>query len=517
MDTVTSRAEVSPPEIKTDPRRWAALGVLGLIQFMLVLDMTVVNVALPRIQHSLGFTHSGLAWVVNGYILMAGGLLLLGGRLADIYGRRRMFLAGVTVFGLASAVCATAVDPAMLLSGRFVQGAGEALAAPASLGLIAVLFQDPKERMKALGIWGGIAGLGGVSGAVISGMLTDLASWRWIFYINLPVALVALLMVPRVVPESRMAQASHRIDFPGAAFGTGGLVAIVDGLLQASTHPWGSWQVLLPLLGGVALLVVTVFVEACSREPLIPLQFFSNRTRVVTNFVTLFQASGFFSYVFLLTLFEQQVLGYSPLKGGLCYLPLGVGIGLGVGVGAGMMGRVGVKPVLAAGFFGSAVGLLMTTWMVHVGCSYWGGVLPGMIVFGIFSGLSFPTTANAALHEVTSENASLASGVQTAMQQVGGAIGLAFLVTLALRHTAGQVSHGVAAGVAAANGLALSLRIGAVLLVIGGVLILLLMERVSGQPRNQLGELAPERAQPAADGARQRPAAQPAGSAPAGA
>jgi EmrB/QacA subfamily drug resistance transporter len=495
MDAVTSRAEkISPPEVTPYPRRWGALGVLCLMQFMLVLDMTIVNIALPQIQHSLGFTHSGLAWVVNGYILMAGGLLLLGGRLADIYGRRRLFLTGVVVFGASSALCAAAIDPAMLLAGRFIEGSGEALAAPASLGLIAVMFTDPKERAKALGMWGGIAGLAGVSGTVISGVLTDLASWRWIFYINIPVALIAVLMASRVVPESRMTRAYKRIDFPGAILGTGGLVAVVDGLLQASTHPWGTWQVLLPLLGGIAALATMVLVEARTRQPLIPLDFFTNRTRTATNFITLFQASGFFSYVFLLTLFEQQVLGYSPLKGGLGYLPLGVGLGLGVGISAGMMGRVGVKPLLAIGFFGSAAALLMTTWMVHVGSSYAGGILPGMLVMGIFSGLCFPTTVNASLHEVTSENASLASGVQTAMQQVGGAIGLAFLVTLALRTTAGQVSHGIAAGVAAAHGYALALRIAAGMLIVGGILILLLFERVSGPPRNALGEVQPERA-----------------------
>jgi EmrB/QacA subfamily drug resistance transporter len=460
---------------------------------MLVLDMTVVNIALPGIQQDLGFTHSGLAWIVNGYILMAGGLLLLGGRFADIYGRRLLFITGVVVFGVASAICAAAVNPVMMISGRFLQGAGEALAAPASLGLIAMLFTDPKERAKALGIWGGIAGLGGVSGAVISGVLTDLASWRWIFYINLPIAVFALIRVMQVVPESRMTRAYKRIDFPGAVLGTGGLVAIVYGLLQASEHPWGSVEVLLPLLGGLALLATMVIVEARTREPLIPLNFFTNRTRVATNIVTLFQASGFFSYVFLLTLFEQQVLEYSPLKGGLGYLPLGLGIGVGVGLGAGLMANMGVKPVLAVGFFGSAIGLMMTTWMVDVESSYLTGILPGMLVFGLFSGLCFPTTANAALHEVNTENAGLASGVQTAMQQVGGAVGLAFLVTLALRHTAGEVSDGVPMGLAAADGYWLALRIGAGLLIVGGVLILLLFESVSGRPRNQLGEYMPEK------------------------
>ncbi|HEX9231558.1 MAG TPA: MFS transporter, partial [Jatrophihabitantaceae bacterium] len=288
MSTDQTPESVAPGRAEPDPRRWKALGVLGLIQFMLVLDITVVNVALPRIQHDLGFSQSGLAWVVNGYVLMAGGLLLLGGRLADILGRRRLFLLGVGVFAIASATCGAAADPGMLVASRFLQGAGEAMAAPASLGLIALLFPDPHERMKALGLWGGIAGLGGTSGTVISGALVDLASWRWIFFVNLPVALFALVTVPRLVSESRMVREAKRPDYAGAITGTGGLIAVVDGLLQAATHPWGDWQVLLPLLGGLGLLALMVRIEAVSDAPLIPLDFFKNRTRVVTNFVTLF-------------------------------------------------------------------------------------------------------------------------------------------------------------------------------------------------------------------------------------
>jgi EmrB/QacA subfamily drug resistance transporter len=487
-ETTSSAHQIAPP----DPRRWRALAVLGLIQFMLILDVTVVNVALPRIQHDLGFSRPGLAWVVDGYVLMAGGLLLLGGRLADLFGRRRLFLAGVSVFALASAACGAAAGPAMLVSARFVQGTGEALAAPASLGLIALLFPDPRERMKALGIWGGIAGLGGTSGTVISGALTDLASWRWIFYINVPIALFALLMVPRLVPESRMVREHHRVDFTGAITGTGALVAIVYGLLQAASHPWGSWPVLLPLLGGLALVAATVAVEAHSAAPLIPLRFFTNRTRVVANIATLLFSSAFFTYFFLLTLFEQLVLGYSPLQGGLSYLPFGLGIGAGIGLSTALMPRLGVRPLLSAGFLGGAAGLLMTSW-IHVGTSYAGGVLPGMIVLGVFSGLTFPASINAALHEVTGQDASLASGVQNAMQAVGGALGLACLVTLALRHAAGQIRHGVLPGVAATHGYVLSFRIGAALLAVGGVGVLVLLEHVTAQPRSPLAELSPDR------------------------
>jgi EmrB/QacA subfamily drug resistance transporter len=492
--TSMTTASALPEDVSADPRRWKALAVLALIQFMLILDVTVVNVALPQIQHDLGFSRAGLAWVVNGYVLMAGGLLLLGGRLADILGRRRLFLLGVGLFAIASATCGAAVDPTMLVLSRFLQGAGEALAAPASLGLIALLFPDPRERMKALGMWGGIAGLGGTSGTVISGVLVNYASWRWIFFVNLPVAVVALLLVPRLVSESRMVREHARPDYWGAATGTAGLILVVDGLLNAAPpHTWGDWQFWLPLTAGLALLGLMVWVESRSDAPLIPLSFFANRTRVVTNFVTLFFSSSFFSYFFLLTLFEQQILGWSPLRGGLSYLPFGIGIGAGIGIGTALMPRVGVKPLLSVGFFGCAVGLWLTSGL-DVGSSYAGGILPGMIVLGVFSGVSFPAIGNAALHQVTGQDSSLASGVQNAMQQVGGAIGLATLVTLALRHAAGQVHGGVSAAAASTSGYALSWRIGAVLLVIGGVLVLSLLEHVLSIPRNPEAELI---AQPA--------------------
>jgi len=491
MSSATAQRHNGMTPATADPRRWKALAVLALIQFMLILDVTVVNVALPRVQHDLGFSRPGLAWVVNGYVLMAGGFLLLGGRMADIFGRRRLFLVGVGLFAVASAACGAAVDPGMLVVSRFVQGLGEALAAPASLGLIALLFPDPRERMKALGIWGGIAGLGGTSGTVISGVLVDLASWRWIFLINVPVAIFALAIVPRLVSESRMVREHKRPDVLGAVIGTAGLIAVVDGLLQAASHSWSAWQVTLPLIGGVVLLALMAVIEARSDAPLIPLDFFRNRTRVVTNCVTLFFSSSFFSYFFLLTLFEQQILGWSPLRGGLSYLPFGISIGAGIGIGTALMPRLGVKPLLAGGFFGCAVGLWLTSG-ITVSASYTGNILPGMIVLGFFSGISFPAIGNAALHEVTGQDSSLASGVQNAMQQVGGAIGLACLVTLALRHAIGQIAHGVAPSVASTQGYVLAWRIGAVLLTVGGVLVLALLERVLATPRSAEAEVTPE-------------------------
>jgi EmrB/QacA subfamily drug resistance transporter len=478
-----------PPATPTaaDPRRWKALAFLGLIQFMLILDVTVVNVALPDIKTDLGFTQSGLSWVVNGYVLMAGGLLLLGGRLADVFGRKRLFLIGVGIFAIASATCGFAANPEMLVISRFVQGIGEALAAPASLGLIAVLFPDPLERMKALGIWGGIAGLGGTSGTVISGVLTDLVSWRWIFLINVPVAVLALVIVPGLVSESRMKQGSQRPDYLGAFVGTAGLIGVVDGLINAAHHSWGSNDVLLPLIGGLVLLVLMLVIEARSDAPLIPLSFFRNRTRVVSNFTTLFFSSSFFTYFFLLTLYQQQILHWSPLKSGLSYLPFGVSIGAGIGIATAIMPRVGVKPVLATGFFGVALGLYLTS-TIGLDTSYAGHILPGMIVLGFSSGISFPAFGNASLHEVTGQDSSLASGVQNAMQQIGGALGLATLVTLAARHAAHQVKDGINALQAAVDGTELAFHVGVGMCIIGGILVIALLEHVIAEPRNPLAE-----------------------------
>jgi EmrB/QacA subfamily drug resistance transporter len=413
--------------------------------------------------------------VVDGYVLMAGGLLLLGGRLADIAGRRKMFLVGVTLFAVASATCGAAVNPDMMVASRFAQGAGEALAAPASLGLIALLFPDPKERIKALGLWGGIAGLGGTSGTVISGALVSYMSWRWIFYVNLPIAIIALVLVPRLVSESKMVMDTRRPDFAGAATGTAGLIALVDGLLQAARHPWGSAVVLVPLLTGVVLLIAMLVIEARSAHPLIPLSFFENRTRMVTNFTTLFFASGFFSYFFMLTLFEQNVLHYSPIRSGLSYLPFGVSISLGIGIGTAIMPRVGVKNQLSFAFMVCAVGLLMTSG-ISPSSDYWTGIAPGMVVLGFGSGLSFPTIGNASLHGVTGQDSSLASGVQATFQQVGGALGLSVLVTVATRHAASLSGGGIPTPADVTHGYVLAFQVAAVLMIVGGALVLALME-----------------------------------------
>lgn len=477
-----------------DPKRWMALSVLTAMQFMLMMDVTVVNIALPHIQSSLHFSVEGLAWVVNGYVLTAGGFLLLGGRLADMFGRRKIFVAGVLVFGLASAVCGAATTPWVLVSGRFVQGLGEALAGPAALGLIPVLFRDSAERAKALGVWGGMAAVGGAVGSVVGGSLTDLVSWRWIFFINIPVAVFALIMVPRVIPESRMARQGHRIDTVGAVTATGGMVAVGYGLLQASDHPWGSGRVLLPLLGGLALLLFMVVWEARTPEPMIPLRFFTNRTRVTSNGVGVLSLSAFYTYAFLLTLYVQQVLGYSPMKTGLAYIPFTLAIGVGMGVSTALMPRIGVKPILFMSFVGSAGGLLVAAAGFAPHASFAGGILPGLLVYGFFNALGYPAMTNGALHEVTGQDAGLASGMQTAMQQVGASLGLAALVPIALRYVNHHVAHGTPRAIALTHGYTLAIRVAAGVLVVAALLVLLLLEKVNSKPRDAVAEATSEAA-----------------------
>lgn len=338
-----------------------------------------------------------------------------------------------------------------------------------------LLFSDPSERAKALGIWAGIAGLGGVLGSVISGLVTDTTSWRWIFFINVPVALFALTVVPRITRESRMSKRAARLDLSGAILSTIGLIAVVYALLQAADNSWVSLRVLGPLSIGAILIALFAWAEARTQHPLFPLTFFSNRTRVGANVAAFISTASFFTFVFVLTLFEQQVLGFTPLAAGLSYLPFGVAIGVGVGVCSALMPRLGVKALILIGFTGSAVGLLIASTM-QPGSVYLTGILPAMIVLGLFTGVNMPAFSNAALHQVTQEDSSLASGVQQATQAIGGAVGLATLVTLAVRHAAQLRLTGLPAGAAATQGYGLALRLGAVTLIVGAVLLAFLME-----------------------------------------
>jgi EmrB/QacA subfamily drug resistance transporter len=488
--SLSKSASSESAAVIADPRRWKALAVLALVQFMLILDVTVVNVALPNIQKDLHFGPTGLAWVVDGYVLMAGGLLLLGGRLADLVGRKRLFLIGVALFGVASVTCGLAQNPAMLVTSRFIQGVGEALASPAALGLVALLFPDPKERTKALGIWGGIAGLGGTLGTVISGVIVNISpsSWRWIFLINIPVAAFALIVLPRLVDESRAervvadpAAKRARPDIGGAVAATLGLIAIVYGILRGGQTSWSSGLVVISLVAGVALLTAFVLIERTVGDPLVPLSFFHNRTRVATNGVTIFFSSGFFAYFYLQTLYLQQILGWSPLRTGVAYLPFGVSISVAIGIGTTLLPKVGAKNLLLAGFAFCAVAMaLLTRLSLH--SSYVADILPSMVLLAIGAGLSFPALTNASLHDVDGQDASLASGVQSAVQQIGGALGIAVFTTIAISYVrnsspaAADYRQRITDGYTAGFGWA------AVVLAVGVAVIAVAVQKVNADP-----------------------------------
>ncbi|MFI1012565.1 MFS transporter [Streptomyces sp. NPDC020965] len=460
--------------------RRAALVVLCFVQFMLVLDDTVVNVALPSIRSDLGFTTADLTWVANAYFLAFGGLLLLFGRLADLVGRRLVFLWGVTLFGAASLLCGLAQEPWQLVTGRFAQGAGAAMASPAALAMITLLFPGREERAKALSIWGAIAGLGGTTGVVISGALTGLASWRWIFLINLPVAAVALVLLPRLVGESRTERPT-RLDVPGAVLGTGAIVALVYGLLQSERAGWTDSAVLGPVLLAVILGIAFVAVERRTADPLIPPSFLAVRIRAVSNGAGLLFTAAFFSLSFLLMLHLQTVLEYGPLKAGLGYLPYGAGILTGVWCSSRVVVRLGLRWTLVLAFLISAGGLLLLSG-VSPDDSYAIGVLPGMLVVSFGSGLGFPALAIAGVTGTDEENAGLGSAILSSVQQIGGAVGLAVLVTVATRRSE-ELTESEGPLRAATEGFSLTLTIAAGLLALGAALVAVLLAKdESAQP-----------------------------------
>ncbi|MFI6873491.1 MFS transporter [Streptomyces sp. NPDC050400] len=451
----------TPAAVSPVGRRGPALVVLCLVQFMLVLDDNVVNVALPSVRDQLGFGAAGLAWVVNAYFLAFGGLLLLSGRLADLLGRRRVFLAGVALFGTASLLCGLAQEPWQLVTGRFVQGAGAAMASPAALALISLLFPAAGERARAFGVWGGIAALGGTAGLVISGALTGLASWRWIFLVNLPVALVAVLLLPRLVPESRAAGGA-RLDVPGAVLGTAALVCLTYGLLQTGDQGPTDLAVAGPLTLAVLLACAFVAVEVRAAEPLLPRSFLACRVRAVANGATLLFSAAMYAMAFLLMVQLQTVLEYRPLAAGLALLPYGAGILAGMWLSARAVARFGTRTALAGAILLTAAGLLLLSG-VAADDGYVSGVLPGLLVTSLGCGLSLPALTVAALTGTTDEDAGLGSAVLSSVQQIGGAVGVAVLVALAARHGDG--------GHAATRGFSLALLAGAALLVCGAALM----------------------------------------------
>jgi EmrB/QacA subfamily drug resistance transporter len=473
-----SSAAANSPSEKRHFNPWLTLVIVCVAQFMVVLDATIVNVALPSIQKGLHFSRADLQWVINGYTLLFGGFLLLGGRAADLLGRRRLFTAGVTLFSLASAVNAFAQSSNVLIAGRALQGLGAALVSPAALSILTTTFTDPSERTKALGVWSGIAAGGAAVGLLLGGVLTDLLSWRWVFIVNLPVGVGALLAALRYVPESRGPELRKTFDLAGAFSVTAGLVIAVFGIVKAQQYGWGSGRTLGTLAVAAVLLGAFFAIEKRSPAPLVRLSILRIRTLAAANLSLLFVMSGMMSMFYFASLYVQQVLGYSPLKAGLAFLPVTVCIGIGAALAQSLIRRFGARAIAVGGLGLAAVGmalLLRTT--VHG--DYPGQLLAGLVPLALGMGLTFVPITLLATANVHGDDAGLASGLYNTAQQVGGALGLAILSTLAASRTSSLLAGSAASSQHAAllGGFHLAFGVGAGLLALAALLLLAMLRR----------------------------------------
>ncbi|MDA0169339.1 MFS transporter [Solirubrobacter taibaiensis] len=438
--------------------------MLAIAQFMVVLDVTIVNVALPAIQTDLGFSAEGLQWVVNSYTLTFGGLLLLGGRMSDILGRRRLFLIGLGLFTAASLAGGFATSETTLIAARSIQGIGAALLSPAALALLTVTFPAGRERNIALGVWGALAGIGGTLGVVAGGVLVDSLGWEWIFFVNVPVAAVAMLAAPAFITESRREHTDSSFDIAGAVLGTAGLFALVGGVIRTDATGWGSAQVLALFGSAVILLAAFVVVEARAKDPLVPLRLFRVRGLSVSAIALALNGGAFLGMFFLTALFLQQVHGDTALQAGAHFVPMGIAAIASAVIGAQLVTRFGTRAAYLGGTAVGAAGLLLLS-QAGVDSGYAGGLLPGLIVFGL--GLPLVGVANqiAAVAEVPHEDAGAASGIITTAFQVGGALGLALISTAATTRT----GDALAAGAAQADALAAGFERG--MLIAGGLAV----------------------------------------------
>jgi EmrB/QacA subfamily drug resistance transporter len=418
---------LNPP----DPRRWWALALLCGAFFMVLLDAAIVLVALPSIGADLGFSEQGLQWVLSAYALTFGGLLLLGGRAADLLGRRRLFMTGVLFFTAASLLCGLAWSPAALLAARVVQGVGAAVMTPTALSIIATTFPDGSERNKALGIWGALGGVGATAAWLIGGPLVDGPGWEWIFFINLPLGLAALALSPLLLRESRAALTRRSYDPAGALTSTGALVLLVYAVVEAPNAGWGSLRTILLVVGSGVLLAAFALIESRHRAPLVPLRLFRSRTLVGANLVMLVRSTVGVGMLFVLTLYAQQVLGYSAVKFGLGTAVLAVMAGVGSIIGQALVLRVGFRPVAATGMALMGAGSLLLT-QVSVSGSYFGDIFLALLVTGPGIGLAFVTATVAALAGVAEHESGLASGLSNTAFQIGGALGVAIATTVAV-------------------------------------------------------------------------------------
>ena len=460
-------------------KRWFALAVIVAAQFMVVLDVAIVNVALPSIKTDLHFSQESLQWVITAYSILFGGVLLLGGRLADLLGRRRLFVAGVILFTASSLLDGLAWSEGSLIAFRSLQGLGAALLSPAALSILTTTFREGRERNLALGIWGAASGSGGAAGVLLGGALTSAFSWSWIFFINVPAGIAVLALTPFLLRESK-ADLDHRhFDTAGAASITGGLMLLVYALTRAAQHGWGTLSTAGLLAASAALVVAFVVIEMRSKAPLLPLRIFRLRTLTASNVSGLLLAGSMFSQFFLLTLYMQQVLHYSALKTGVAYIALTLTIIGFSGVAQALATRVGVRRVLTVGMVVSALALVLYARLPVHGHYFW-DLFPPFILSGLGLALAFVPMSIGALTGVTQAEAGVASGLINTSQQVGGAIGVAVATTIATTFTSHWVSAhpgtGPLAGGALTHGFEITFYVLAGIAVVGAVVAALLTE-----------------------------------------
>jgi EmrB/QacA subfamily drug resistance transporter len=424
----------------SDRTKWFALALLCAVQFMVILDVSIVNVALPSIQTDLGFSQEDLQWVLSAYALVFGGFLLLGGRLADILGRRGVFMGGLVIFTIGSLLCGLAWDDTSLIGARALQGLGAATITPSALSILTTTFTEGRERNIALGAWGAVGGAGAAAGVLMGGVLTDLLSWEWIFFVNIPVGVAALILSPILLSESRDAHGQSH-DVPGAVLVTSGLVLLVLGITQGRQWEWLSAQTLGVFAAAAALLVAFVVWENRQREPLVPLSIFRLQTLTAANVVGLIMGAANYSMWLILTLYMQQVLGLSALETGFGYLAVAGTAIIWANVAAAVVTRIGVKPTLVFGMSVMTIGLLYFT-QVSVDGSYWIDLFPGFLLIGLGLLFAFVPLTIAAVAGTRPQEAGLASGLINTTQQIGGAVGIALLSTIAVSTTDDALATG---------------------------------------------------------------------------
>jgi EmrB/QacA subfamily drug resistance transporter len=479
------------PQTAPDPRRWWALALLCGAFFMVILDAAIVIVALPSIESDLGFSEQGLQWVVSAYALTFGGLLLLGGRAADLLGRRRLFMAGLLFFTASSLLCGLAWSPAALIAARAVQGVGAAIMTPSALSIISTTFPEGSERNKALGVWGAVGGIGATAAWLIGGPLVDGPGWEWIFFINIPVGLAALALSPLLLGESRAALTRRSYDPAGALTITGALVLLVYAVVEAPNVGWGDAQTILLFAGSAALLAAFVLIESRHRAPLLPLRLLRSRTLVGANLVMLLFSTVAFGTPFVLTLYAQQVLGYSAVKFGVGTAVFAALAAVGSIVGQAVVLRVGFRPVAAVGLALMGGGSLLLT-QASVGGSYFGDMFFGLLVYGPGIGLAFVTATVAALAGVAEDESGLASGLSNTAFQIGAALGVAIASTVAVSRSEDYLAANEGANplVVLNEGFQSAFLACVVLAGLGVALALLLLGRPRRAPQEQI-EAAP--------------------------